>query len=32
MNPRLSAAFALVSLGDLQTDRYGPLRLSAEFR
>jgi HEAT repeat protein len=25
MNPRLSAAFALVSLGALQTDRYGPL-------
>ena len=26
MNPRLSAAFALVSLGALQTDRYGPLQ------
>jgi len=25
MNPRLSAAFALVSLGELKTDRYGPL-------
>jgi len=25
MNPRLSAAFALVMLGALQTDRYGPL-------
>jgi HEAT repeat protein len=26
MNPRLSAAFALVMLGALQTDRYGPLQ------
>ena len=26
MNPRLSAAFALVSLGELGTDRYGPLQ------
>jgi HEAT repeat protein len=26
MNPRLSAAFALVSLGELKTDRYGPLQ------
>jgi len=26
MNPRLSAAFALVSLGELNTDRYGPLQ------
>ena len=26
MNPRLSAAFALVMLGALKTDRYGPLR------
>jgi HEAT repeat protein len=26
MNPRLSAAFALVSLGELQVDRYGPLQ------
>ena len=26
MNPRLSAAFALVSLGALQTDQYGPLQ------
>ena len=26
MNPRLSAAFALVMLGELKTDRYGPLQ------
>jgi HEAT repeat protein len=26
MNPRLSSAFALVSLGELKTDRYGPLQ------
>jgi HEAT repeat protein len=26
MNPRLSAAFALVSLGELNMDRYGPLQ------
>jgi hypothetical protein len=26
MNPRLSAAFALVSLNQLDTSRYGPLR------
>jgi HEAT repeat protein len=26
MNPRLSAAFALVSLGELKTDQYGPLQ------
>ncbi len=26
MNPRLSAAFALVLLGELKTDRYGPLQ------
>jgi len=26
MNPRLSAAFGLVMLGALQTDRYGPLQ------
>ena len=26
MNPRLSAAFAMVSLGELSTDRYGPLQ------
>jgi HEAT repeat protein len=26
MNPRLSAAFALVNLGELATDRYGPLQ------
>ena len=26
MNPRLSAAFALVSLGELKTDSYGPLQ------
>ena len=26
MNPRLSAAFALVSLGELKLDRYGPLQ------
>ncbi len=26
MNPRLSAAFALVSLGDVSADRYGPLQ------
>ena len=26
MSPRLSAAFALVMLGELNTDRYGPLQ------
>lgn len=26
MNPRLSSAFALVSLGELKTDHYGPLQ------